>query len=68
MSLDRVNVKPFQSEVNISNELFEMALTWIFENKCSVNQIINYLVCIEKKNIYCHHLNSWLYSVQSRIR
>jgi hypothetical protein len=30
MSLDRVNVKPFQSEVNISNELFEMAFTWIF--------------------------------------
>ena len=51
MSLDRVNVKIFQSEVHVANELFEIAFTWIFEYKCSINQIINqsnYLVCKEK--------------------
>ncbi len=49
----------FQSKVNISNELFEMAFTWIFEYKCSVNQIINqsnYLVCKEKNK---HLLSSF---------
>ena len=48
MSLDRVNVKIFQSEVHVANELFEIEFTLIFEYKCSINQIINqsnYLVC-----------------------
>jgi hypothetical protein len=61
MSLDRVNDKPFQSEVNISNEFFEMVFTSIFEYRCSVNQIINqsnYLVFKEKNK---HLLSSFVY-------
>ena len=57
MSLDRVNVKPFEKDVVVSKELFEIAFTWIFEYKCSINQIINqfnYLVC---KNKYKHLLH-----------
>ena len=51
MSLDRINVKPFQKDIVVSKELFEIAFTWIFEYKCSINQIINqnnYLSCKNK--------------------
>jgi hypothetical protein len=51
MSLDRINVKPFQQDIVVSKELFEIAFTWIFEYKCSINQIINqnnYLSCKNK--------------------
>ena len=40
-SKDRINIKVFQHEVLISNEMFEIAYNWIWQIKCCVYQMNN---------------------------